>query len=310
MPTSTVEGYAASEQTAGRVAAVLRARLAPGRLHRAMQGPGLQAVHFPLTTEVPRFDNLPTVVTVHDLQHLVMPEFFSRAERAYRRLVYAPSIGRAAAIIAISEYVKETIVELLGIPGERIQVSHFGIDHETFCPDADSRDPQVRPPFVLYPANRWPHKNHARLEEALSELRASRPELRLVLTGSGHESARVAEGVEILGRVSQDELVRLYHSAEAVVFPSLYEGFGQPPLEAMACGCPVACSNAAALPEVCGDAARYFDPSDPSAIATALDDVLEHRTEYRDRGLRRARAFTWTEAARSHERVYRSVLDG
>ena len=95
-----------------------------------------------------------------------------------------------------------------------------------------------------------------------------------MLTGGGH-AARSPDGVEALGNVSLDELVSLYRRAAALVFPSLYEGFGLPPLEAMACGCPVACSVAASLPEVCGDAARYFSPDDPEEIAAAVADVLD-----------------------------------
>ena len=114
-----------------------------------------------------------------------------------------------------------------------------GIDHARFSPGDEPREP-----FLLYPARAWPHKNHARLFEAFALLRRERPELRLVLTGGGH-SAPLPDGVEVRGHVSADELVSLYRRAAALVFPSLYEGFGQPPLEAMACGCPVACSNAA-----------------------------------------------------------------
>src|SRR5215213_8016876 len=122
-------------------------------------------------------------------------------------------------------------------------------------------------PFLLYPASPWPHKNHARLLEAFTLVRRERPELRLVLTGSGH--GVLPDGVESVGYVTQDELASLYRRASALVFPSLYEGFGQPPLEAMACGCPVACSDLPPLREVCGDAAVYFDPEDPEAIAAA-----------------------------------------
>ena len=119
-----------------------------------------------------------------------------------------------------------------------------------------------REPFLLYPARRWPHKNHERLFEAFALVRRERPELRLVLTGGG-EFGSVPDGVEVLGHVPRPQLVGLLQRASALVFPSLYEGFGQPPLEAMACGCPVACSNAGALPEVVGDAALLFDPRRP-----------------------------------------------
>ena len=150
---------------------------------------------------------------------------------------------------------KETLAERFEVDVERIRVIHLGLDHERFRPGAGEREP-----FLLYPANPWPHKNHERLFEALALVRRKRPELRLVLTGTGHEGRPVPPGVDVRGRVPDEELARLYQRASLLVFPSLYEGFGQPPLEAMACGCPVAVSTAGSLPEVCGDAARYFDP--------------------------------------------------
>jgi glycosyltransferase involved in cell wall biosynthesis len=107
--------------------------------------------------------------------------------------------------------------------------------------------------------------------------------------------------------VPRDELVGLYRRAAALVFPSLYEGFGQPPLEAMACGCPVACSDAASLPEVVGAAARLFDPNDPEAIAAAVLEVLAAPDEWSVRGLERARLFSWEATARAHEDVYREL---
>jgi glycosyltransferase involved in cell wall biosynthesis len=107
------------------------------------------------------------------------------------------------------------------------------------------------------------------------------------------------------GHVSPDELVSLYRRASALVFPSLYEGFGQPPLEAMACGCPVAVSRVASLPEVCGDAAEYFDPESPEEMAAAVIRALSG--ERVERGLARARLFTWEECARRHDEVYREL---
>ena len=111
----------------------------------------------------------------------------------------------------------------------------------------------------------------------------------------------------MLGRVSGEELVRLYRTAAALVFPSLYEGFGQPPLEAMACGCPVACSSAASLPEVCGDAAQLFDPRSIDEMVAAVEDVLLHPAIWSERGLRQAAGFTWEATARAHDAVYREL---
>ncbi len=179
---------------------------------------------------------------------------------------------------------------------------HLAVDHDRFTPDGRAREP-----FLLYPANRWPHKNHARLFEAFASARRERPELRLVLTGGGHAGRPLPPGVEARGHVPLDELVGLYRSAAALVFPSLYEGFGMPPLEAMACGCPIAVSRVASLPEVCGEAAVYFDPASAEDIARGIREVLEHP---RPGGLEQAARFTWDECARRHEVVYRELAAG
>jgi glycosyltransferase involved in cell wall biosynthesis len=242
-------------------------------------------------------------VTLHDLQHLDLPRLFSRAERAFRAVAWHRSVRGARLIVVPSAFVRDRAVELLGVDASRVRVIHHGIDHPTFAPD-----PSVeREPLLVYPARAWPHKNHARLFEAFELLRRSRPGLRLVLTGGGHFDA-LPDGVEVRGLVPREELVSLLRRASAMVFPSLYEGFGQPPLEAMACGCPVACSDAASLPEVCGDAARYFHPDDPRQIAAAVEDVLSAPAEWSRKGLARAATFTWDASARAHDEAYRAVL--
>ena len=127
-----------------------------------------------------------------------------------------------------------------------------------------------------------------------------------MLTGSGHATA-VHAGVEIAGRVPTDELVSLYRRAACVVFPSLYEGFGQPPLEAMACGCPVASSNAASLPEVCGDGAVLFDPTSVEGMAAAIEQALADDGALAARGIANAARFSWDRAAVEHDAGYREL---
>jgi glycosyltransferase involved in cell wall biosynthesis len=175
-----------------------------------------------------------------------------------------------------------------------------GVDHTLFRTGDDEREP-----FILYPARPWPHKNHARLLEAFTALRETRPRLRLILTGGDLERLDpLPEGVTRLGTVSSERVASLYRRAACLVFPSLYEGFGLPPLEAMACGCPVAAANAAAIPEVCGDAAVLFDPTDVDAIAAGILEADERSQELREKGLARAAEFSWEETARLHEAVY------
>src|SRR5207237_1254728 len=143
---------------------------------------------------------------------------FSRAELAYRRVFYRSAVRRSRLVIAISAHVGETLVERLGVDRERLRVVPLGVDHERFSPRSGAREP-----FLLYPANAWPHKNHERLFAAFELVRAERPELGLVLTGTGHDRLRLPPGVESRGRVSADELLELYRTASALVFPSLYE---------------------------------------------------------------------------------------
>ncbi len=236
LPSRVIREYGARTTTAGRASAMARAWAAPGRLRRALRLDTLDAVHFPLSVMIPPpGDTAPAAVTVHDLQHETYPEFFSRGELAYRRVLYRRSVTSSRIVIAISEHARETLLQRYELDPARVVAIPLGVDHDRLRPGDEPRQP-----FLLYPANPWPHKNHVRLYEAFALLRRDRPDLRLVLTGSGHVAAALPEGVETRGRVPDDELVSLYSTASALVFPSLYEGFGLPPLEAMACGCPVA----------------------------------------------------------------------
>jgi glycosyltransferase involved in cell wall biosynthesis len=301
LPTVVATGYRASTTIPGRLRAMAAAALRPGRLRGQLER--ADAVHYPLTVPIPRVE-LPSVLTLLDVQHLDLPDLFPRGERLFRRLAYDRAARRADRVIVISEWARERVVERLGLDRERVHAIHLGVDHERFTPAPAVR----REPFLLYPARPWPHKNHARLFEAFADVRRQRPELRLVLTGVGHDPARLPAWVETLGGVSADELVALYRRAAALVFPSLYEGFGLPPVEAMACGCPVAASNAASLPEVLGDAAVLFDPRDPGSIAAGIEEALARADELGSRGIGRAAAFTWDATARAHDRVYEAAV--
>jgi glycosyltransferase involved in cell wall biosynthesis len=287
--------YLSARTVPRRLAAIALATARPAPLRAHLEG--ADVVHYPLTIALPRMA-CPTVVTLHDVQHLDLPTMFPRAERAFRAAFWQPALRRADRVIVLSEFVKERAVARIGLDPARIRVVPQGVDHETLMPGDGEREP-----FLLYPARSWPHKNHARLFEAFATLRRERPELRLVLTGGG-DFSDAPVGVESRGYVGKAELVALMQRASALVFPSLYEGFGLPPLEAMACGCPVACSDAAALPEVVGDAARLFDPNDASAIAAAVRNVLNDPAPWVERGLARAQQFSWDATARATDAVY------
>ena len=297
LETVVATGYPASTTIPGRLRAMAGASMRPGALAGRLAG--ADVVHYPLTVPVPPVDR-PTILTLLDVQHLDLPELFPRGERLFRRLAYDRAAHDADRVVVISEWTRGRVVERLGLEPERVHAIHLAVDHERFSPDPGVEREQ----FLLYPARPWPHKNHARLFEAFAMLRGSRPELRLVLTGVGHDAARLPPRVETLGGVPTEELVSLYRRAAAVVFPSLYEGFGLPPLEALACGCPVASSDAGSLPEVLGDAAVLFDPDDPAAIAAAMAEALDRASELGARGPERAAAFTWEATARAHDEVY------
>jgi len=299
LPTEIVDEYGAARTTGRRVLAMSRAAILPGALRRRYAG--LDVVHYPLTVPIPSVDAR-TVVTLHDVQHVDLPGNFGPATRVFRRLAYDRAARRADAVVAISEFVRGRAIEGLGLDPRRVHVIHLGIDHELF-----RRGDVPRERFLLYPARRWPHKNHERLFQAFAELRRRQPDLELVLTSY---DGPVPEGVRAPGHVSRDELAHLYRTAAALVFPSLYEGFGLPPLEAMACGCPVACSNAASLPEVVGDAARLFDPRSVDEIVEAVEDVLASAEAWSARGPARAAAFTWERTARAHEEIYVRAAEG
>ena len=262
-------------------------------------------VHYPLTVPSPRPPrNRPFVQTLLDTQHHDLRDNFSRSELVYRRVRYDAAARRAAAVITISEFCKGRIVHHLGIPAERVHVAYLGVDVDEFAPNLGERDR-----FVLYPARGWPHKNHARLIEAMSIVRRTHPDLRLVLTGGSLDPlGDTPPWVDVKGLVSRQELLALYQRAACLAFPSLYEGFGLPPLEAMASGCPVTAARSGSLPEVCGEAAVQFDPLDPADIARGIVEAIADAATLVERGLGRARQFTWSRCADVHVQVYGSVL--
>jgi glycosyltransferase involved in cell wall biosynthesis len=300
LPVEHVPEYRRARTIPERVLAMALAAARPGPIRRRLEA--ASALHYPLTIALPEARR-PYAVTLQDVLHHDRPELFPRAEALFRRRAYDRSARRATLVIVPTAFTAERLAGRLGVPAERLRVVPLGIDHERFTPPADG----VRESFLLYPARAWPHKNHARLFDAFELARRERPELRLVLTGGGHPPGPHPPGVEVRGLVSGDELVSLYRRASALVFPSLYEGFGWPPLEAMACGCPVASSNTGSLPEVTGDAARLFDPSSPEEIAAAIGDVLDRPDDWISRGLEQASRFTWAACARGHEAVYREL---
>lgn len=299
LPTEVVEEYRTASTRAGRLGAMIAASVRPGRMRLRYQG--LDVVHYPLTVPLPRV-GAATVVTLHDVQHLDLPELFPRLERAYRQRSYDRAAREAAITVVPSSFVRDRVVDRLGLDPGRMRVIPHGVDVTVFRPGDEPREP-----FLLYPARPWRHKNHDLLLQAFALLRAEQPDLRLVLTGAGTEALAGAAGVEARGAIPLQELVSLYRRTACLVFPSRYEGFGAPPLEAMACAAPVAAARAGSLPEVCGDAAVLFAPDDAEAIAAGVREAMRRSTELAALGPARAARFTWAASAARHEDAYRAA---
>jgi len=267
------------------------------------------------------------VLTIHDLYPLTVANYCSGIKRAYFRLLAGRNARRATKVITISQYSKKDIINLLGISEEKIAVIYQGYD-SSFRPITDKSildiiNLKYRLPekFIFYTGNHKPHKNLKRLIEAYGRLAGGqREEFPLVLTGeiSREAGALIAQAkglgidgqVRFAGWVEQRDLPGLYNLASLVVHPSLYEGFGLAALEAMACGTPVVCSNATAIPEVVGEAARVFDPYQVDEITEAIKAALEHdigNAAVKQACLSRARLFTWEKTAAQTYEVYQSV---
>jgi glycosyltransferase involved in cell wall biosynthesis len=246
---------------------------------------------------------VPFVLTVFDLIHLEIPEESGAAKRLYYRLHVKPAVRRARAVLTGSEYSRARIAEWSGVDAKRVVVIR-GAAGDEFRPDGELYEPGY--PYLLYVGNHKPHKNLGRLIRALAHLRDG-SSLRLLLVGPAEpelvalaRTVGVADRLVFLGDVPDERLPALYRGAVAFVFPSLHEGFGLPPLEAMACGTPVVSSLATSLAEVVGDAAEAVDPLDVDSIAAGIDRVIgdeQLRRELRARGLARAARFSWDETA-------------
>jgi glycosyltransferase involved in cell wall biosynthesis len=260
---------------------------------------GADLLHCP-TYRGPLRPRLPLVVTVHDLAVFRHPEAFNRWTRTYSPRVVPRVLAAARRIIAVSEFTKRELIELLGVPADKVRVVPNGVDAE-FTRDG----PRADGDYVLTVGTLEPRKNLPRLVEAA---RRSAVELRVV-GARGWGGVEVGgNGVRWLGEVSDAELARLYRGARCVAYPSVYEGFGIPVLEAMACGAPVVTSRGTAMEEVADGAAVLVDPNDPAELAAGIERATEQRDDLVARGLERARAFRWSAIADATVAVYREAL--
>jgi glycosyltransferase involved in cell wall biosynthesis len=269
-----------------------------------------------------------SVVTIHDCIHLMFPQYLpNKAAYAYARASMWAAVKRSDRILTVSEASKRDILHFFNVAPEKIVVVYNAIDDHFWLTPPDEDVARVREryqldhQFVLYVGNIKPHKNLVRLIEAFAELRRTGfEELKLLIIGDeisklpslrravhGH---KLHKHVRFLGYVSDDTLRVLYRLASLFVFPSLYEGFGLPLLEAMASGTPVVTSNQSSLPEVAGDAAVQVDPYDVQSIVDGMRRVLSDAdvaADLRRRGRERARAFSWARSVDRTRTVYEQV---
>jgi len=285
------------------------------------------APHYVLPALIP----CKAVVTIHDCIHLRFPQYLpNRLGYAYARASMWIATHRSNRVLTVSEASKRDILKYFHVPERKIDVIYNGIDErfgEIPSPDEVLRVReryQLNNPFVLYAGNIKPHKNLERLIEAFHLLRRNGHDtVKLLIIGdeiSKYATLRRAvhryklhKHVRFFGFVPDKTLAVLYRLAGVFVFPSLYEGFGLPPLEAMASGTPVITSNVSSLPEVVGDAALLIDPYEPAAIAQAMARVLTEpslREDLRRRGLLRVKEFSWDRSVRRVHEIYQEVLAG
>jgi glycosyltransferase involved in cell wall biosynthesis len=272
------------------------------------------------------------VVTVHDIipymvrNDLQMRTYHTLADQLFDRMAMA-GLQRADHLIAVSQYTKHCLVEHLGIAPEKITVVYPGIDHTRFRPMSvpvtvyERYRLAVGRRYLIYVGSEDPRKNLVTLVHALTMLRRELPDIELIKVGRAHlevERQRLIElavevgvgsAIHFLDDVPEDDLPLLYNLAEVCVMPSLYEGFGFPVLEAMACGIPVVCANAASLPEVSGDASLLFETGSAAAenLAVAVLQTLSNDDQQqvmRANGLTRAATFQWSRTARQMLDIY------
>jgi glycosyltransferase involved in cell wall biosynthesis len=299
--------------------------IAPFRLLR--DRPAL--LHCPVNV-MPLLALTPTVITIHDLGFMRFPERYKKLKRYYLHFLTALSARRAAHLITPSEAVRQEVIELLKIVPERVTAIAEGVsaDFRPLPVEAVESFRQARglpAKFVLYIGTLEPRKNLPLLIRAFDRWRKEQPGaaegVRLVLGGAkGWFYAEIFRLVAELdlesltdfpGYLREEELPLWYNSARCFVYPSIYEGFGLPPLEAMACGCPVITSNTSSLPEVVGEAGWQVSPDDETGLAVALNRLLTDDlawAAYRAKGLGQAARFTWQAAARQTLEIYRQVV--
>ena len=258
------------------------------------------------------------IITIHDLAFLRNPSWFSKTFYCFYRFLLPAIAENSLKIITVSEFSKKEIMRLLNIPGEKIKVVRNAVS-ESFPDSAEHASRYCDEEYLLAVSSMDPRKNIKNLLASFNRLNlkdmkliVAGPENKIFASGKSGKPTTAEHNVAFTGYTSDKELAVLYRNAKMFVYPSLYEGFGLPPLEAMACGCPVVVSNVASLPEVCGDAAYYVDPYDVESIADGMYRVLtddDLRQNLIKKGFERVKLFSWEKSAKEHIRVFDEVLN-
>lgn len=261
------------------------------------------------------------VVTIHDTAHLALAQDLLFLERVYARFVMNHAFQRSDAVVTVSSFSKEELIRFFGYPKQDIQVIYNGVNPKLFyriCDfsslEAVRKKYQLPSKFLLFVGSQKRHKNLKGLIEAYSLLQPS--DLRLVIVGKRIGMRNVIDHIKhehiyCLERVPDEDLAAIYSLAEIFIFPSLYEGFGFPPLEAMSCGCPTIVSNRASLPEVCKLASLYVNPDKPREIVETIDKILTNKSLRKrliQNGMAHASSYTWSNTASYYRELFESLL--
>ncbi len=269
---------------------------------------------------IPLFYPGPLMVTVHDVFHLANPQWVEGWHRRwYAKMMFSQVAKRNRAILCVSEFTKSELIHRVPVDERKIKVIHNGVDSVWF----KKTIAEPRKPYLLFVGNLKPHKNLSGLLDAFRILQNLIPhELLIAGNKDGFQTSdrdglrkleKSGNRVRYLGEVGESELHQLYAGASALVFPSFYEGFGLPPLEAMAAGCPVAISKVASLPEICLDAVLYFNPNDANDMAKCILRILKKpalRSVLRKKGLQLAKKYSWNRCAKKTIQVIKSIICG
>ena len=291
---------------------------------------GVDLLFCPFTAPTYAEQGIKVVSIVYDLQHLKFPQFFSQDEIDARNGFFEEVRFRADYIVCISEQVRQSVIRYLKTDPKKTSTVHICIQSELRIPDGLDISAClkelgiIKRPYMFYPANFWPHKNHLMLLTAFNIFLSRHPEceIDLVFTGALDKFQEVlktavkglglSERVHFLGFVSREQLAAVLKGCQFLVFPSLYEGFGIPLLEAMAFGKPVICSNTTSLPEVGAEAALYFDPRIPAEMVSCMEKIVFRkslRSNMKKRGLRRASEFMTEDMARNYLDIIYSAIN-